>query len=124
MSQSFGTAGAGTGKTVTPQAAITDGNSGNNYDVTYVTSTNSVISKASLTVTADSKSRVYGEANPVLTATYTGLKGSDTSAVVNGLILSTTAAATSDVGSYAISASGGTADNYTITHIGSILSIT
>jgi filamentous hemagglutinin family protein len=51
-------------------------------------------------------SRVYGEANPVFTYSIYGLHGGDTAGIVTGLSVSTVAAATSNVGSYAINASG------------------
>ncbi|WP_456628403.1 MBG domain-containing protein [Bradyrhizobium sp. URHC0002] len=51
-------------------------------------------------------SRVYGEANPVFTYSIYGLHGGDTAGIVTGLSVSTVAAATSNVGTYAIAASG------------------
>ena len=41
-----------------------------------------IIDKAPLTITADNKARVYGSANPALTATFSGLVNGDTAAVV------------------------------------------
>ena len=40
------------------------------------------ITPAVLTVTADDKSRVYGNPNPVLTARYSGFVNGDTSSVL------------------------------------------
>ncbi|WP_334363478.1 beta strand repeat-containing protein [Bradyrhizobium sp. AZCC 1578] len=54
-------------------------------------------------------SRVYGEANPAFTYSIYGFHAGDTAAIVNGLSVSTAATATSSVGTYAISASGGSA---------------
>ncbi|WP_198164046.1 MBG domain-containing protein, partial [Bradyrhizobium jicamae] len=52
-------------------------------------------------------SRVYGDANPAFTYTTTyGLHTGDTSAILSGLSLSTAATATSNIGSYAITAGG------------------
>ena len=45
------------------------------------------VAKATLTVTADAKSRVYGAANPTLTATITGYVNSETSTVISGAAL-------------------------------------
>ena len=50
--------------------------------------------------------RAYGDANPALTYTFYGLHTGDTSAILGGLSLSTTATTTSNVGSYAITAGG------------------
>ncbi len=54
-------------------------------------------------------SRVYGEANPALTYLIYGFHAGDTSAIVNGLSVSTAATTASNAGTYAISASGGSA---------------
>ena len=54
-------------------------------------------------------SRVYGEANPAFTYSIYGLHGGDTAGIINGLSVSTAATATSNVGTYAISAGGGSA---------------
>ena len=54
-------------------------------------------------------SRVYGEANPAFTYSIYGLHAGDTAGIVNGLSVSTAATTTSNAGTYAISASGGSA---------------
>jgi len=88
------------------------------------TQANLTITPAPLTVTADDKSKVYGDPNPVLTAHYSGLKGSDTEAVVSGLTLTTPATNGSDVGSYTITAANGTASNYTLIFVDGVLTVT
>lgn len=73
------------------------------------------IAKAPLTVTADNKTKVVGAANPPLTAAITGFVNSETASVLSGSpALSTTATATSPVGTYPITAAQGTlaAANY------------
>ena len=73
------------------------------------------VAKATLTVTADAKSRVYGAANPTLTATITGYVNNETSTVISGAAAVTTATTTtSNVGGYTITAAAGTlsATNY------------
>ena len=52
------------------------------------------VAKATLTVTADAKSRVYGAANPTLTATITGYVNNETSTVISGAAAVTTATTT------------------------------
>jgi hypothetical protein len=84
-----------------------------NYNISYVNGT-LTITPANLTVAADNKSREYGDANPILTATATGLRNADTSSIVTGL--ATTASDNSNVGSYVIDASAASAGaNYTVT---------
>jgi hypothetical protein len=88
--------------------------SAGNYTITY-NNGSLTIAPAALAVTADNKTREYGLANPTLTGTLTGLVNGDTAAVVSGLAYATTATTASDVGSFAIASSGGTAANYVIT---------
>jgi hypothetical protein len=60
-----------------------------------------------LRVDPDNASRVYGDANPAFTYSMIyGFHAGDTAAIVNGLSVSTVATATSNVGTYAITASG------------------
>lgn len=93
------------------------------YTISY-TGANLSITPAPLSITADDKSKEYGDANPALTATYSGFKLSDDSSVVSGLTLSTAATTGSNVGSYTITAADGTATNYTITFNNGVLTIT
>ena len=103
-----------------------------NYDFiasTYVNGTLTV-TQAALTVTADAQSKVYGTANPALTATITGFVNGDTVAVVSGLAaLSTTALTSSGAGLYPITSVAGTlsASNYDFTastYVDGILTVT
>jgi hypothetical protein len=56
------------------------------------------VTPASLTITADSKTKVYGAALPTLTASYSGFVNGDTSAsLTTRPTLSTTATAASHV---------------------------
>jgi len=60
-----------------------------------------------LRVDPDDASRVYGDANPAFTYSMIyGFHAGDTAAIVNGLSVSTAATAASNVGTYAITASG------------------
>jgi hypothetical protein len=86
-----------------------------NYSVTVVNGS-LTITKAPLTVTADDKSRAYGDADPTFTAAYAGFKLSDGPGSLGGaLSCATTAVAASPVGTYPISCSGLTSGNYAIT---------
>ena len=82
------------------------------------------IAKASLTATAEAKSKTYGDANPTFTIAYTGFTGSDTASVLDTApTASSTADGTTNVGLATISASGGSDNNYTITHVNGTLTI-
>jgi RHS repeat-associated protein len=73
------------------------------------------VAPATLTVTAKNASRVFGAANPTLTAAITGFVNNDTASVVSGnASLSTTATTSSGVGAYPITAAQGSlsAANY------------
>ena len=59
FSQTFSSAGVGTGKTVTPSGAVIDGNGGANYSYTFVVRTNGSITARPITVTATAGSKVY-----------------------------------------------------------------
>ena len=74
---------------------------------------NLTVTRASLDITADDKTQVYGGVQPGLTATYIGLVNGDTAAAIGGLSLAT-APASSHVGSYVITATGATSGDYTI----------
>ncbi len=73
------------------------------------------VAKAHLTVTADTKSKVYGAAVPALTATISGFVNGDTANVVSGAPkLTTNVSAKSGVGTYVITITAATlsAANY------------
>jgi subtilisin family serine protease len=96
------------------------------YTIGYAAGTLS-ITPATLTVTADNESRVYGQANPTLTASYGGFVNGDTAAVVSGApSLSTSASTTSPTGTYAISAGPGSlaAQDYAFQVVNGTLTVT
>ena len=84
---------------------------------------NLTVTRASLDITADDKTQVYGGVQPGLTATYTGLVNGDTAAAIGGLSLATVPAS-SHVGSYVITATGATSGDYTISLHNGTLSVT
>jgi filamentous hemagglutinin family protein len=96
-----------------------------NYTISYMPGTVQ-ITPAPLTITTNNATRVYGAANPGFSATFTGLVNGDTPLqATSDLRLTTAATATSDVGEYAIVASGASATNYTITYQSTgVLSVT
>ncbi len=102
------------GAPVGTYAIVPSGASASGYQMSYVNGT-LTIDPAALQITVIQAERLYGESNPTFGVTYTGLVNGDTSSVVGGLALDTTATAASNVGTYAITATGATASNYTIT---------
>lgn len=90
------------------------GGADNNYIFSYTTGT-LTIGKANLTVSADDKSRPYGEPNPEFTISYQGFVNGDVAGDLdNPVEVSTSADMTSDVGSYDIVLSGGSDINYNL----------
>ena len=85
-----------------------------NYTISYVNG-GLTVTPASLTITANNQTQVYGNATPTLTYTIGGLVNGDT---LSGS-LATTASSTSNVGSYAITqGSLAASTNYAITYTG------
>lgn len=105
---------------------ITAYQTGNNvYAPATAVTRNLTINKAELSVQANSKSRVYGAANPELTVSYGGFKKSDTEAVIDTKpIASTSATQSSNVGSYNIVPAGGLDNNYSFLYTNGTLTIT
>jgi gliding motility-associated-like protein len=82
------------------------------------------VNQATLTLTADDKSKLEGSANPTLTYTYSGFVNNEDSSVMTGQPLVNTSAGNSSVsGSYPIVVSGGTATNYNFNYINGTLTI-
>jgi hypothetical protein len=82
------------------------------------------INKATLTVTADSKSKMCGQPNPPLTASYNGfVTGENTNVLASLVTLNTTATTDCGTGTYPITASGAAAANYTINYVGGQLTV-
>ena len=92
-----------------------------NYTISYVAGTLTV-SKATLTITAEDKSKLYGAVMPALTYTYTGLVNSDL-APTTLPALSTTAFLSSVVGTYPINVSSAADANYTINYVAGTLTV-
>jgi hypothetical protein len=100
--------------------------SATNYIFSYTNGTLTV-GQASLIVSADNKSRPFGAANPVFTATYGGfVNGETTNVLGGGPSLTTTADTSSPAGTYAIVATNGTltSSNYAFTFVDGVLTVT
>jgi len=95
-----------------------------NYTITQVNGTLTV-STATITITANDKSKAYGQALPELTASYSGFVNSDdTNSLMALATLTTTATSASNVGGYPITASGAASTNYSFTYVAGSLTIT
>src|SRR6185295_15916825 len=116
------TASSGVGTyAITASGAVS---SNANYTINYVSGTLTV-TPAVLTVTATNKTRTYGAPSPTFTASFAGFVNGDTAASLGGtLVVNTTATASSPVGTYAITPSGLTSSNYTISYVNGTLTVT
>jgi hypothetical protein len=100
-----------------------------NYDIHTHTAANGLtVNKATLTVTAENKTKLLNAPLPPLTAAITGFKNGETlatSGVTGSPSLTTTATATSPVGSYPITAALGTlaSNNYSFIFVNGTLLI-
>ncbi len=105
VSGSAGTATAATTNSSVGTYAITVTNinlSASNYSFAF-TNGQLTVSPASLLVSADNQSRVYGATNPVLTYSFSGFSNADNSSVVSGAAgTATTATTNAIVGTYPI----------------------
>ncbi|RFM29087.1 MBG domain-containing protein [Deminuibacter soli] len=99
------------------------GISSGNYAISFANGT-LTIGKAILTATANDKARCYGAANPAFTIGYSGFVQGETTAVLSSLPVAASAAdAKSAAGDYAITVTGGAANNYTISYVNGTLTV-
>ncbi len=82
-----------------------------NYNFVFQTGT-LTINISPLTARVDDKSKTYGQANPAFTITYSGFLNADNVSSITEPVVSTSATATSAVGSYPLTLAGGSAVNY------------
>jgi photosystem II stability/assembly factor-like uncharacterized protein len=82
------------------------------------------VNKASLTATAENKTKTYGDDNPLFTISYSGFKWTDNPSVIDiAPSISSIATSTSNTGAYPITLTGGTDNNYMITNLNGTLTI-
>ncbi len=96
------------------------------YTISYVAGT-LIVTPASLTITADDQTMVYGAELPELTATYSGFvngDGSDSLTVQPTLTTTATASSHVDGSPYSVAASGAVDSDYTIAYAGGALTVT
>ncbi len=95
-----------------------------NYSITMVPGTLTVTPVA-LTITAQSKTKIYGNAVPALTVTYSGFVNGDNAASLDTPVtLSTAAITNSPVGTYPIVVNGASDANYVISFVNASMTVT
>jgi hypothetical protein len=127
----FGFDNVGDGVNVGSYRINVSGLANGNYAISYATGSNRgllTIEPATLTVTANDKSRDYGDSNPLFDATITGFKNGETlatSGVTGSPSCTTTATSASGVGTYPIACALGTlaATNYDFSFVAGTLTI-
>ncbi len=113
---------AGSPYSIIPSAAL--GSGLGNYTITYDDGSLTV-NQAPLSITADSKTIVAGQAVPVLTASFSGFQNGDSAANLTAQpVLTTTATSSSAPGVYAIDVSGAASPNYKITFVDGTITVT
>ncbi len=106
--------------------AITQGTlaANSNYSVTSFAAANLNVTTVSLSVTADEKAKLAGDFNPAFTASFAGLKFTDTPASLGGtLSFATAATKASTAGNYAIIPSGLSSSDYSISYFAGTLKV-
>lgn len=95
-----------------------------NYSLNFVAG-DLTVTKAPLVVTAGNAVKILGAANPQFTAGYSGFVLNQNPGVLGGtLAFATAATAASPVGNYAVTPSGLTSPNYSLSFVGGTLSVT
>jgi hypothetical protein len=114
----------GNGKTVNVTGIAVTGADAANYSANTTATSLASISPATLTGTVADQGRLYGQGNPTLTVNYAGFVSGDNAGVLTGTLnISTSAATNSPVGTYAITATGQSAADYTIQYVDGTLTV-
>jgi outer membrane protein assembly factor BamB len=112
-----------TGAGLSNVTAFQEGDSTYNAANDVVQSLN--VNKKDLTVTADSKTRNYGDVNPEFIISYNGFVNGDEASCLDIVPTATTLANTSSLaGDHTITVSGGSDNNYAFTYVNGTLTIT
>lgn len=118
----FATAGAGVNKTVSITGVVLTGTDAALYKLATLTPT-ATISQKGLDITAENKTKVYGNTDPALTVTYSGfVTGQNQNNLSGALVIEREAG--EDVANYAITPSGYTSANYAINYVPGVFAIT
>ncbi|UNY97918.1 hypothetical protein MQE36_12580 [Zhouia spongiae] len=111
----------GSGEDVGTYVITASGLSSSDYIVNYVDGAFE-ITQIALTVTAENKSKIYGETDPAFTVIYDGFVNGDDQTTLGGT-LNLSRVAGENVGNYTITATGYISSNYTITYVDGSLEI-
>lgn len=99
------------------------GASNSNYSISFIDGV-LTITPRTLYASVGNYERLYNEDNPAFEVTYDGFVGNeDKNVLITKATASTTATKTSDVGSYPINVTGGSADNYKFSYTSGTLTI-
>jgi filamentous hemagglutinin family protein len=116
------TAGENAGSYAINQGSVTNAENAN-YLITFLPNALAIAPRA-LTISADNKVKVEGDAIPLLTASGIGFANGESVGNLSGVLSFATAAIdSSPVGSYAITPSGHSSSNYTITYVDGLLRV-
>ena len=106
----------------TYEIKVADANSPN-YSISYVNGTLNITPRT-LIASVDNYERLYNEDNPEFVVRYDGFVGNDNESVLSSKAsANTTATKTSNVGTYQITVSDGSADNYNFSYTSGTLTI-
>lgn len=101
-----------------------NGGEATNYDVTQYIPGELTVNKRVLAVKANNAEKQYGEENPDFTISYAGFVNfDDDNSLTEAPSVKCDATKESDAGSYAITVSGGQADNYTFAYTNGTLTV-
>ena len=123
---SFTDKNVGTGKTVSlsVSGALTGADAGNYALAPGAPTATADITPATLTVIVDDAEREQNDPNPPFTYSISGFVSGEDESLVSGVAANTSATAASPLGEYAITASGGVADNYRFVYQDGTLTVT
>lgn len=102
---------------------VVSGGAAQNYTLSYTEGTLTV-TQAELTASVGDYEREEGEENPVFVIAYSGFRNGEDASVLTAVpVAATEATATSPAGTYAITVSGGAAQNYTFRYVNGTLTV-
>ena len=95
-----------------------------NWNAATPVERNFTVTQKTVTATAENQTRAFGAANPAFTVAYTGFVTGDTAAVLDTPPTAVcSATATSGAGTYPITVSGGSDNNYAFSYVAGTLTI-
>ncbi len=116
-SQTFDNKNVGTGKTLTPAGTVSDGNGGNNYNVTFVPDTTGIITEKSLTASIAGVNKIYdGNTDATVTPSTDAIGGDDVSVNGTASFDNKNVGADKPIEMIGMSLTGADAGNYTLSN--------